>query len=430
MLAETTSYLQEFFGISRNVLSVVEQAQSDLSGQLASIDAIRELNQYKVLHALQKHQIALRHFAPTTGYGYDDIGRDALDAVFADALGAEDALVRPQLASGTHALSMCLFGLLQPGEEMLSITGKPYDTLEEAIGISGNEWGSLKSYNIGYSKVDLQLDGRIDIQGVLKALKPNMRVVYLQRSRGYEWRRSLTVEEIGDAINAIKTVRPDIITVVDNCYGEFTGTIEPCAVGADVIAGSLIKNPGGGLAPTGAYIAGKRDCIARIANRLTSPGIGREVGSYAASYAPFFQGLFLAPHVVGESLKGAVLCARVFEECGFSVLPNSNAQRDDIIQSIRFDDEKQLISFCQSIQKAAPIDSHVVPYPWDMPGYQHQVIMAAGAFVQGASIELSADAPIKPPYIAYMQGGLTFEHVKLGILIALQDMINAGSLTI
>lgn len=430
MLSETYSYLQEQFGISRPVLSFVERAQAELTAQFASIDAIGELNQYKVINALQKNKIALRHFSPSTGYGYDDIGRDALDAVFAQAFVAEDALVRPQLASGTHAIAMCLFGLLLPGNEMLSITGKPYDTLEEAIGISGDEWGSLKAYNIGYSKVDLRLDGHIDIERVIAALKPNTLVIYIQRSRGYEWRRSLTVAEIGDAIRTFKAFRPDLIVVVDNCYGEFTGINEPCEFGADVMAGSLIKNPGGGLAPTGGYIAGKRDCIARIANRLTSPGIGREVGSYAASYAPFFQGLFLAPHVVSESLKGAVLCARVFNDLGFSVLPHSEDSRDDIIQAIRFDDEKCLISFCQSIQKAAPIDSHVVPFPWDMPGYQHQVIMAAGAFVQGASIELSADAPMKPPYIAYMQGGLTFDHVKLGILIALQDMIDAGSITL
>lgn len=428
MVSQTETLLAKH-GISPAVRSFVERMQADCAGRFAAIDEVREHNQYKVLLALQKHKLSPRHFAPTTGYGYDDIGRDALDAVFAEALGAQDALVRPQFASGTHALSMALFGLLLPGDAMLAITGKPYDTLEEAIGISGNAWGSLKQYNIGYSMVDLLPDGRIDIAGAVKALKPETKLVYMQRSRGYAWRRSLTVEEIGSAVAALRSVRDDLVFVVDNCYGEFTNVGEPCK-SADIIAGSLIKNPGGGLAPTGGYIAGKKAYIERIANRMTSPGIGREVGSYAASYAPFFQGLFFAPHVVAQSMKGAVLCARVFQALGFDVLPDYDDPRDDIIQSIRFGDEQKLISFCQSIQRASPVDSHVVPVPWDMPGYQHQVIMAAGAFVQGASIELSADAPIAEPYIAYMQGGLTYDHVKLGIMTAVQDMLQSGAVAL
>lgn len=430
MKNETIDFLKKNYRITAETAEFVQQAEKEMADVFSAMDEVREYNQFKVLKALQDEGLALRHFAPTTGYGYDDIGRDTLDRVFAAALGAEDALVRPQLTSGTHALAMMLFGLLLPGDELLAITGKPYDTLEETIGISGNAWGSLKAYGVTYSQVDLKEDGSIDVEAVLSALKPQTKLIHIQRSRGYAWRRALTVQEIGAAIRRIKAARPDVIVDVDNCYGEFTALTEPTEVGADVMAGSLIKNPGGGIAPTGGYIAGKKEYIERIANRLTAPGIGREVGSYAGSYAPFFQGLFLAPHVVAESLKGAALCARVFEKLGMPVLPDSTAVREDIIQSIRFDDPQRLIAFCQSIQRISPVDSNAIPEPWDMPGYQHQVIMAAGAFVQGSSIELSADAPIVAPYIAYMQGGLTYDHVKLAVMASLEEMRKTGSISL
>ena len=428
MHPNTLEYIQKQYRISPAVAALIAAAEQEVGAQFQRIDDVREYNQYKVLAALQGEEIALRHFSQTTGYGYDDLGRDALDRVFARALGAEDALVRPQLASGTHALAMMLFGLLMPGDELLSATGKPYDTLEETIGISGDAWGSLRSYGVTYRQVELKEDGALDVEGILEALTPRTRLIHIQRSRGYSWRRALRVEEIGAAISRIKAARPDVLVDVDNCYGEFTALQEPLEVGADIIAGSLIKNPGGGIAPTGGYLAGRRELIDRVANRLTAPGIGREVGSYAASYAPFFQGLFLAPHVVAESLKGAVLCARVFEKLGMDVLPGSGEERQDIIQSIRFGEEGRLVSFCESVQRISPVDSNVVPVPWDMPGYQHQVIMAAGAFVQGSSIELSADAPITPPYIAYMQGGLTYDHVKLAVMACVQDMVRKGSI--
>ena len=430
MHIQTKKFLYEKYQITEQVIDFVTDAEHKAVASFENILDISQHNQAKVLFAFQAEGVAQRHFAPTTGYGYDDIGRDTLERVFSRVFGTKDALVRPQLASGTHAISLALFGLLQPTEEMLCVTGKPYDTLEQAIGIGSNTWGSLKSLGISYEQVELLSDGSIDIRGAIAKIKPNTKIVYLQRSRGYAWRRALSIDMMREAIAAIKHVRPDILIVVDNCYGEFTAPDEPTNVGADVIAGSLIKNPGGGLAPTGGYIAGSKEAIEHIANRMTSPGIGREVGSYAASYAPFFQGLFIAPHIVAESLKGATLGAAVFEKLGFDVLPNSSEKRGDIIQSIRFRDEKLLIAFCQSIQKASPVDSFAAPYPWDMPGYQHRIIMAAGTFVQGASIELSADAPIKEPYIAYMQGGLTYEHVKLALMCAIRDMINAGAVYI
>lgn len=423
MLEQTKDFLQSAYGISLKAIEFVLQCQQDLAGAYELIDEIELHNQAKVLRAFQQKQIAPRHLMPSTGYGYDDVGRDALESVFVDAFGCEDALVRPHIVSGTHAIALSLFGLLLPGDEMLSITGKPYDTLEESIGIRGGKvHGSLTDLGVGYEQVELTKTGEIDISAVLAAMTPCTKVVYLQRSRGYAWRESLSVAQIEDAVTAVKCAHPDVLVVVDNCYGEFTDTREPSEGGADVIAGSLIKNPGGGLAPTGAYIAGRRACIEKIAGRLTTPGIGREVGSYAAGYTSFFQGFFLAPHVTAQAVKGAVLCAKIFEELGMQTLPASTAKRNDIIQAIRFDDEERLIRFCRSIQKAAPVDSHVVPEPWDMPGYAHPVIMAAGAFVQGASIELSADAPIVAPYIAYMQGGLTFDHVALALMLAVDEM--------
>lgn len=404
----------------------VRAAEAQLTPVFARIDEIEGINQRKVLAAFQEERVAQRHFSPTTGYGYDDVGRDTLDRVFARALGAEDALVRPQFVNGTHALFTALAGVLRPGETMLSLTGRPYDTLEEAIGISGSASGSLKELGIGYREIGLS-DGKIDLSAALSALSdPEIRLVYVQRSRGYAWRNALTVDEMEAVFAAVKKNRPDVICMVDNCYGEFTDTREPTAAGADLMAGSLIKNPGGGLAPTGGYIAGKTALVERAAERLTVPGMGREVGSYAGSYQPFYQGLFMAPHVTAQSLRSAALFAKVFENAGMETLPASDGRYSDIIQAVRFPDKEALISFCRSIQKAAPVDSFVVPEPWDMPGYSHQVIMAAGAFVGGASIELSADAPIREPYIAYVQGALTYAHGRIGAAMALEDLLRAG----
>ncbi len=416
-------------GISERAQAFVAAMESELLPVFARIESIEYQNEAKVLRALQREKIALHHFAPTTGYGYDDIGRDALDRVFACALDAEDALVRPQFTSGTHAIFTALSGLLEPGNTMLSATGRPYDTLEKAIGISGDVYGSLKRMGVAYEEVPLTEDDKIDIEAVIDMLlRTDACLVYFQRSRGYAWRNALLPEtDLAPAFSAVRKAKPGCIIVVDNCYGEFTQPHEPTAFGADIEIGSLIKNPGGGIAPTGGYIAGTHTCIERIAQRLTVPGMGREVGSYAGSYAPFYQGLFLAPHTTAQSLKTAVLFARVFEACGMETLPSSSAERSDIVQSLRFRSEEALIAFCRSIQAASPVDSFVVPEPWDMPGYTSQVIMAAGAFVQGASIELSADAPIKKPYTAYVQGGLTYSHGRIGVMLALDALWKLNS---
>lgn len=417
-------------GISARAQDFIKKAETELMPVFARIEETEYQNVAKVLRALQQEKIALHHFTPTTGYGYDDIGRDALDRVFAYALDAEDALVRPQFTSGTHAIFVALSGLLEPGDTMLAATGRPYDTLEKAIGISGNEYGSLRRMGVRYEEVPLTPEGSIDTDAVISALmRTNASLVYFQRSRGYAWRNALLPEaDFAPVFAAVRKAKPDCMIVVDNCYGEFTRPAEPTAFGADVEIGSLIKNPGGGIAPTGGYIAGTHACVERIAQRLTVPGMGREVGSYAGSYAPFFQGLFLAPHTTAQSLKTAALFARVFEACGMETLPPSDAERSDIVQSLRFDSAEALIAFCRSIQAASPVDSFVVPEPWDMPGYTSQVIMAAGAFVQGSSIELSADAPIKEPYTAYVQGGLTYAHGRLGVMLALDALwkLNTG----
>ncbi len=414
---------------SRAALDFVAECEAQLGPRFARIDAIEYENQARVLCALQRQRLGQRHFAPTTGYGYDDIGRDALDAAFAYALYCEDALVRPQLTSGTHAIFTALSGLLAPGDAMLAITGAPYDTLKDAIGITGDEFGSLKAQGVRYMQTEL-VDGEIDLPAVLSALNAaqNIKLVYAQRSRGYAWRNAISLESLGKAFAEIRSAAPDAIIVVDNCYGEFTRTTEPSCVGADVIVGSLIKNPGGGLAPTGGYIAGKHEAIERIAQRVTVPGMGREVGSYAGGYQPFFQGLFLAPHTTAQSLRTAILFAKAFERLGMVSMPSSMDERYDIVQALRFKSEKPLIEFCKSIQKAAPVDSNVTPEPWDMPGYSDKVIMAAGAFVQGASIELSADAPIRAPYTAYIQGGLTYAHGRLGVMYALDALERAGEI--
>lgn len=415
-------------GVGEKSVAFVLDTEASLAPVFARIEAVEAETSARVLTAFQKEGVAQRHFAPTSGYGYDDIGRDTLDRVFAHSLQCQDALVRPHFTSGTHAIFTALSGLLEPGDTLLSITGKPYDTLEAAIGISGDEPGSLKRQGIRYQQVDLKEDA-IDLPRVLEALDdPSVAVVYVQRSRGYAWRNALLPQEMAPIFQAIRQKKSTPFIVVDNCYGEFTQPNEPSAYGADVLIGSLIKNPGGGIAPTGGYIAGTSAAIGRIQGRLTVPGMGREVGSYDASYRPFYQGLFLAPHTVAQSLKSAVLFAGVFERAGLVSMPASDAPRSDIVQALRFQEADGLIAFCKSIQQAAPIDSFVTPEPWDMPGYQSQVIMAAGAFVQGSSIELSADGPITAPYTAYVQGSLTYAHGRMGAMFAVDALVRAGEM--
>ena len=409
--------------ISPAVEGLIARTEADCAEAFRRIDQVEYANTRRVIEAFQRHRVSARHFAPTTGYGYDDIGRDTLGEILAEVLGAECALARPQIASGTHALALCLYGVLRPGDVMLSGAGKPYDTMEEVIGIAGAPGnGSLFDFGVKYRQVELQ-NGKIDIPAILDALTPDVKLALLQRSRGYDWRPSLSVAELNEAIDAIHAKQPDTCVMVDNCYGEFTNAEEPRA---DLMAGSMIKNPGGGIAPTGGYIAGKRKFVDLVSYRLTSPGIGAEVGSYAGSYQPFYQGLFQAPHTVAQAVKSAILASRAFELLGFDVNPRYDAPRNDIIEAIRFGDADKLIRFIQAIQMCSPVDAEAVPEPWAMPGYQDQVIMAAGTFVAGASVELSADAPIRPPYIAYMQGALTYAHGRLGTMGAIQTMLNEG----
>lgn len=406
---------------------LIAEAEQDCREVFAAIDANESYHTERVIKSFHKHRVASRHFAPSTGYGYDDIGRDTLSEIFADVLGVEKALVRPQIASGTHALALCLYGVLRPGDRMLSAAGRPYDTMEEVIGLAGEDGnGSLKDFGISYSQVELK-DNCLDIPGILEALTDDVKLVLIQRSRGYDWRPSLDVKSINEAIDAIHAKRADVCVMVDNCYGEFTDREEPRA---DIMASSLIKNTGGGLAPTGGYFAGKAEYVDKVAYRLTSPGIGGEVGSYAASYQPFYQGLFMAPHTVAQALKSAVLASRVFEKLGYAVNPTYDEPRNDVIQAIRFGAPDKLIKFCQAIQMASPVDAEAVPEPWDMPGYQYPVIMAAGTFVSGASIELSTDAPIREPYIGYLQGALTYAHGRYALSVAIEEMVKEGLLTL
>ena len=406
---------------------LIAKAERDCADAFARVDSIENHHMGRIIETFQKHRVAARHFTPSTGYGYDDIGRDTISRMFADILGAESALVRPQIASGTHALALCLYGVLRPGDRMLSAAGKPYDTMEEVIGLAGEPgYGSLREFGVSYSQVELK-NGKLDIPAIIDAITDDVRLVLIQRSRGYDWRDALEVSDINNAIDAIHGVRGDICVMVDNCYGEFTDFTEPKA---DIMASSLIKNIGGGLAPTGGYIAGKTKYVDKVACRMTSPGIGAEVGSYAASYQPFYQGLFMAPHTVAQAIKSAILAARLFESLGFEVSPAFDAPRNDIIQAIKFNDPDKLIKFCQAIQLASPVDAEAVPEPWAMPGYQHQVIMAAGTFVSGASIELSADAPIREPYAGYLQGALTYAHGRYAMGVAISEMEKAGMLKI
>ena len=417
--------MYEQLGISEKVLKFARETEAALKERFEEIDGVAEYNQLKVIKAMQEARVSDIHFAGTTGYGYNDLGRDTLEEVYARAFHGEDALVRPQLISGTHALTVALSGNLRPGDEILSPVGKPYDTLEEVIGIRDSV-GSLKEFGITYSQVDLLPDGSFDFEGIRKAINERTKLVEIQRSKGYATRPTLSVARIGELISFIKSIKPDVICMVDNCYGEFVETLEPTDVGADMIVGSLIKNPGGGLAPIGGYIVGRKDCIERAAYRLTAPGLGKEVGASLGVSQSLYQGLFLAPTVVAGALKGAVFAANLYEKLGFGVVPNGSESRHDIIQAITFGTPEGVIRFCEGIQAAAPVDSFVTPEPWAMPGYDSDVIMAAGAFIQGACIELSADAPIKPPYAVYFQGGLTWYHAKLGILMSLQKLCDAG----
>ena len=421
--------MYQSMGISEEVYCFGKEILGGLKERFEAIDEVAEYNQMKVLDAMQQCKVSDVHFAATTGYGYNDLGRDTLEEVYAKVFHTEDALVRPQLVSGTHALAVALSSQLRPGDELLSPVGKPYDTLEEVIGIRESV-GSLAEYGVKYRQVDLLEDGSFDWENIRKAITEKTKMVTIQRSKGYQTRPTLSVGRIGELIKFVKDIKPDVICMVDNCYGEFVETIEPTDVGADMCVGSLIKNPGGGLAPIGGYIVGRKDCIERAAARLTSPGLGKEVGASLGVISSFYQGFFLAPTVTAGALKGAIFAANVYEKLGYGVVPNSTESRHDIIQAVTFGTPEGVIEFCKGIQAAAPVDSYVVPEPWAMPGYDSDVIMAAGAFVQGSSIELSADAPIKPPYAVYFQGGLTWNHAKIGILMSLQKLVEAKIVTL
>jgi len=407
---------------------LTERVERIASPYFARIDRTAEWNQAKVIEAFQKHKVSDFHLHSSTGYGYNDRGREVLDAVYADVFGAEAALVRPHFASGTHAIGTALFGVLRPGDHLLYITGTPYDTLHKVIGHEGDGTGSLRDMGISYSETPLLDDGSVNWQLVEESITPRTKVIGIQRSRGYAWRNSYTVHQIAEMVQRIHAIREDLIIFVDNCYGEFTEKLEPTEVGVDLMAGSLIKNPGGGLAHTGGYIAGTKRFVELAAYRHTVPGLGSEVGSMLGATALIYQGLFLAPHAVGQALKGSVFAAALFRELGFDTSPSLEAVRSDIIQAIRFHSAEDLIAFVQGIQQASAVDAHVVPEPWEMPGYEHPVIMAAGTFIQGGSLELSADAPIREPYIAYVQGGLTYAHAKIGILTAVDRMAQRGLL--
>ncbi|MBB2483280.1 methionine gamma-lyase family protein [Bacillus sp. APMAM] len=406
--------------------AIVEDTEKQIAEITDQIDKRVDENQFRVLQSFQNNRVSDTHFIPSTGYGYDDIGRDALENIYAEVFGAEKGLVRPQIISGTHAISISLFGILRPGDELLYITGKPYDTLEEIVGIRGSGNGSLKEFNIHYNSVPLTNEGKVDLQAVKEAIKPSTKMIGIQRSKGYATRPSFTIDEIEQMILYVKNIKPDLVVFVDNCYGEFVETKEPCHVGADIMAGSLIKNPGGGIAKTGGYIVGKKEYIESCSYRMTSPGIGAEAGATLYSLQEMYQGFFLAPHIVGQALKGAVFTSAILEKFNMNTQPSWNSYRTDLIQSVQFDDPDKMIEFCQAIQFSSPVNSYVTPYPSYMPGYDDDVIMAAGTFIQGASIELTADGPLRPPYTAYVQGGLTYSHVKIAVCSALDRLMNKG----
>jgi cystathionine beta-lyase family protein involved in aluminum resistance len=420
-----TNSIYNRLGVSDQVLRFGQEVLEGLTDQFRHIDQVAEFNQAKVIAAMQKNRVNATHFNLSTGYGYDDEGRDNLERVYADCFGTEAALVRPQITCGTHALALALGANLLPGDELLSPVGGPYDTLEEVIGIRPSPC-SLKEYGVSYRQVDLLPDGGFDYDGIRAAINEKTRLITIQRSKGYATRPSYSVEEIGKLIAFCKECKPDVLCMVDNCYGEFVETQEPTNVGADMVVGSLIKNLGGGLAPTGGYVCGRKECIERCAYRLSAPGLGREVGANLGLLTSFYQGLFLAPTVVSSAVRGAVFAAACYEKLGFRVVPGSGETRRDIIQAVELGSREAMVAFCKGIQSAAPVDSYVTPEPWAMPGYESEVIMAAGAFVQGASIELSADGPIRPPYAVYFQGGLTWFHAKLGILMSIQKLLDAG----
>lgn len=426
MQQNTYNLLKKDFGISDKILSLIDKSENEISDCFRELDDIMTYNQYKVLAAFQKNGIKDMHFSWNTGYGYDDPGRDAIERVYSDIFHTEASLVRPIIVNGTHALTLTLMGILRPGDELIYCTGAPYDTLEEVIGIRGEGKGSLKEYGVTYKQVELTSDGNIDFDALKEAISDRTKMITLQRATGYGWRKAIKIEEIEEWVKFVKNINPEIICMADNCYGEFLHVKEPTDVGVDIMAGSLIKNPGGGLALTGGYITGRRDLIEKVSYRMTSPGIGGECGLMFGQTRSMLQGLFVAPKTVNGAVKGAVLCAKAFELLGFDVCPKAEETRSDIIQAVKLDSAEGIIAFCKGIQAAAPVDSHVSPEPWDMPGYEDPVIMAAGAFVQGSSIELSADGPIRPPYIVYFQGGLTYEHSKFGVIKALQEMYNQG----
>lgn len=405
----------------------LEKQIAEVEEQIApihrEIEHRAEINQRKVLDSFRCHKVSESHFNPSSGYGYDDVGRDTLEEIYADVFGGEAALVRPQIISGTHAISTALFGVLRPGDELLYITGKPYDTLEEIVGIRGDGNGSLKEFGISYNVVELDEDGQVDLAAVSSAMNENTKMIGIQRSKGYADRPSFSVAEIGKMIEAVKKIKPDVVTFVDNCYGEFVEIEEPCEVGADLVAGSLIKNPGGGLAKTGGYIVGKESLVERCAYRLTSPGIGREAGASLHTLLDMYQGFFLAPHIVSQALKGAVFTAALLERLGFETTPSWKDKRTDLIQSVRFADPEKMTVFCQAVQSVSPVNAYVKPHPSPMPGYEDDVIMAAGTFIQGSSIEFTADGPLRPPFTAYVQGGLTYEHVKIAVTEAVKSLI-------
>lgn len=416
-------------GISKKVFQYGQEVEALLESRFSEIDRNAEYNQLKVLKAMQAHKVSAECFMGTTGYGYNDLGRDTLEEVYATCFHGEAALVRPQITCGTHALALALMSNLRPGDELLSPAGKPYDTLEEVIGIRPSK-GSLAEYGVTYRQVDLLPGGAFDYEAIAGAITEKTKLVAIQRSKGYQTRPTFSVAQIGELISFVKKIKPSLICMVDNCYGEFVEQREPLEAGADMIVGSLIKNPGGGLAPIGGYIAGKKECIENAAYRLTSPGLGKEVGASLGVIQSFYQGLFFAPTVVAAALKSAIFAANIYESLGFPVIPDGSESRHDIIQAVTLNSPEALIAFCKGIQAAAPVDSHVTPEPWDMPGYGDKVIMAAGAFIQGSSIELSADGPLRPPYAAYFQGGLTWPHGKLGILMSLQKLYESGLVTL
>ena len=424
----TDELLIKELGIRPAVLSLVKEAEEQVKDEFAGIDDITAYNQYKVLAALQKNRIANMHFAWNTGYGYDDPGREAVEKVYADIFGTEAALVRTTIVNGTHALAITLMGILRPGDELIYASGVPYDTLEEVIGIRGEGMGSLADYGITYRQVELLPDGSLDLETLGSVISEKTKMVCVQRATGYGWRKAITVNQIAELADFVHGIRGDIVCMADNCYGEFLDVKEPTDVGVDVMAGSLIKNPGGGLALSGGYVCGRKDLIEKISYRMTCPGIGGECGLTFGQTRSVLQGIFMAPKVTSGAVKGAILCARVFENLGYPVCPPSSDTRSDIIQAVQLGSAEAVCAFCEGIQAAAPIDSHVTPIPWDMPGYESEVIMAAGAFVQGSSIELSADAPVREPYNVYFQGGLTYEHSRFGVLKAVNQMYQKGLL--